>query len=140
MKIVVNDVKGKQSYQREVPKDKEGALVGRKIGEKVEGGIVGLAGYALQITGGSDVAGFPMRKDVPGQKKVKVVTGRGVGLRRARKGTKYAKNVSGNTIAAGTAQVNAKIVEYGPQALDALGFVPKPKEAKAAEKAAEKKK
>jgi small subunit ribosomal protein S6e len=129
----VSDGKTGNTYQKEVPKEKEALLLGKKIGEKIDGDIIGLAGYKVQITGGSDIAGFPMRNDVPGQKRVKTVLGYGPGVRSLRKGEKRKKLVAGNTIAAATMQVNTKIVEYGTAALDALGFAPKPKGEKKAE-------
>ncbi len=138
VRVVINDVKSGNSFQRELPADRQSALVGRKIGEKFEGGLVGLAGYSLQITGGSDEAGFPMRKDVPGQKRVKAIIGGGAGVRRPPHGAKLKKLVSGNTMGPSIRQVNAKIAEYGPQPLEQLGFVAKAKEAKAETKVAEK--
>lgn len=125
VRVVINDAKTGNSFQRELPADKQGALVGKKIGEKFEGGLVGLTGYSLQVTGGSDEAGVPMRKDVPGQKRVKAIIGGGAGVRRAPKGAKLKKLVSGNTISAAIRQVNAKIVDYGPQTLEQLGFTAK---------------
>ncbi len=132
MKIVIADVKSGHAFSREVPKDKESMLVGKKIGEKIEGGIIGLPTYTLQIAGGSDIAGFPMRPDVPGFKRTKAIIGAGAGIRHVRKGTKEKRRVSGNTISSSTQQINVKIAEYGSQALDALGFVytPKTKEEK----------
>ena len=132
MRMNVSDKTGK-SYQREVPKEKEALLLGKKIGETVEGDIIGMAGYKLQVTGGSDGAGFPMRHDVPGQKRVKAVLGYGPGVRISRKGQKLKKLVTGNTIGASIMQINAKIIEAGSTALDALGFTTKPKEAKKVE-------
>ncbi len=129
----VSDGKTGNTYQKEVPKEKEALLLGKKIKDVIDGDIVGMAGYKLHITGGSDNAGFPMRHDVPGQKRVKAVLGYGPGVRISRKGEKRKKLVAGNTIAATTMQINAKITEYGGATLDSLGFALKPKEAKKAE-------
>ncbi len=133
MRLNVSDGKTGFTYQKEVPKEKEALLLGKKIGDKVDGDIIGMAGYKLQVTGGSDGAGFPMRHDVPGQKRVKAVLGYGPGVRISRKGEKRKKLVAGNTIAAATMQVNAKIFEHGSAALDSLGFTLKPKAEKKAE-------
>ena len=40
--------------------------VAEKIMEKIDGNTLGLSGYELQITGGSDKSGFPMRRDIEG--------------------------------------------------------------------------
>jgi len=48
MKIVIGDPKSKKSCQAEVPKEKQGALVGLKIGDSVDGGLVGASGYKLK--------------------------------------------------------------------------------------------
>ncbi len=64
MKLVVNDVKAAKSLQKEVPDDKAAAFFGKRIGEQFEGGMAGLPGYKLKITGGSDRDGFPMRPEV----------------------------------------------------------------------------
>lgn len=136
MKIVISDPKTGHAFMREVPKDKEGLFSGKKLGEKVEGGVVGLPSYTLKISGGSDNAGFPMRSDVPGSRRTKAVIHAGAGIRHARKGTKYKRRVTGNAVGSTISQVNASIIEYGSQPLEALGFVftPKAKEAKAEEK------
>ncbi|MBI3587702.1 30S ribosomal protein S6e [Candidatus Micrarchaeota archaeon] len=135
MKIIANDVKNGVSFQKEVPKEKEGALAGKHIGEKLDGGIIGMTGYTLQITGGSDNAGFPMRKDVPGQKRQKVYLTGGTGAKHVRHGNRIKKIVSGNTIGTITMQVNAKIAEYGPTPLAELGFAHTPKSKEEKEKA-----
>lgn len=138
MKIVIADSKSSHAFTREIAKEKEAQFVGRKIGEKIEGGLVGLGGYTLQITGGCDAAGFPMRSDIPGIRRTTAVIGKGVGRRKSRKGSLQKRTVSGNSISQSTSLVNAKIAEYGAEPLEKLGFTytPKPK----AEKKAEEKK
>ena len=135
MKMVIGDVKGGRSFSAELAKEKESQLIGKKVGEKLDGGLVGLAGYTLVITGGSDNAGFPMRKDVAGSRHVKAVLSGRPGLRGAAKGYRKAKLVTGNTIAPLTHQINCRIETYGAQSLEELGKV-KAKETK--EKPAEK--
>lgn len=93
------------------------ALVGQEIGNEVDGSLLGYDGYVFEITGGSDDSGFPMRKDVPGSDRKKVLITEGVGLRKNRKGNKRRRTVVGNTINQKTAQVNLKVVEKGDQPL-----------------------
>ena len=134
MKIVFSE--GKHSFQKEYDGK---ALYGKKLGGEFEGGLIGLDGYKLRITGGSSKEGFPMHPSVPGQKRTKVVLGRGTGARGLPRGKKVRKTVLGNTISEIVAQVNAKIIEKGSKSLAELGFSPKPKEKKAEEKKEEPK-
>ena len=69
IKCVINDVKSGKSYTKPV---EDHVVIGRKIGEKVAGSVVGLSGYELEITGGSDSAGFPMLRflDSPLRKRI----------------------------------------------------------------------
>ena len=51
MKIVYSDKKSGKTAQLEVAKDGEAMLIGKKIGEVIEGNVIGLEGFKLQITG-----------------------------------------------------------------------------------------
>ena len=66
MKLVFNDPKSGHAFQKEIEKGKEGQLLGKKIGDKIPGALIGLDGYELQITGGSTNDGTPLRGDIPG--------------------------------------------------------------------------
>lgn len=114
-KFVINDVKTGKSIQKVLDGS---AFIGKRIGEQVSGELVGLEGYELQIAGGSDYAGFPMRQDIQGiQRKKALLTG-GAGLKKKRfKGAKIRKTLAGNRIYEKTAQVNLKIVKYGEKPL-----------------------
>lgn len=120
MKLVIGEAKGGKSYSVDVPKDAEGALLGRKIGDKIEGGSFGAAGYTLQITGGSDTSGFPMRKDVQGPRKSKVLLSNAPGFRQKEKGQREARMVRGNIISDEIQQINCKVLESGPKPLSEL--------------------
>jgi len=144
MKIVFGDPKSKFVFQKQVEASKEGQLLGKKIGDKLDGGIIGLEGYELTITGGTDKAGFPMRKDIVGVHKILAFLSGGTGIRRVKKGSREKRNVVGNTVSESIAQVNAKISKEGAKPLADCGFVPasaeerkkKKEEKKAAAKAA----
>ena len=66
-----------ESYQVEVDETK--AFNGLVIGDEFDGGLVGLDGYTLKITGGSDKNGFTMKKDVPGTRRIKSLLTGGIG-------------------------------------------------------------
>ncbi len=123
MKVVINDPKTGKSYQKEVEKEKESQIIGHSIGDMVDGGIIGASGYKLEITGGSDLSGFPMRADLPGARRAKLLLSGGLGFRSKRKGGREKRMVAGNIINDQIYQVNTKVVETGEKPLEEL--VPK---------------
>lgn len=129
MKADVSDPKTGKSYSADVPKDKESMLIGKKIGESVDGGIVGAAGYSLKITGGSDLSGVPMRPDVGGPRRARLLLSAGPGFRSTKKGERAKKTVRGNIISDEVMQVNFMVVEAGAKPLEEL-LPQKPKEKK----------
>jgi len=126
-KICINEPKTKKSWQteKEAP-----SLTGLKIGDKFDGSFIGLSGFTLQITGGSDKDGFPMRPDLQGMSRKKVLLSKGPGLRPVVKGIRRRKYVRGNTISADIVQVNCKVVEGEGDIATILGVQPKQKEEK----------
>jgi len=120
LRIVISDPKTGKSYQVELPKDKEPQLAGKKIGEKIDGGICGAAGYTLELTGGSDKSGFPMRVDISGSRRSFSLITEGVGFHTKRNGERRRKPVLGNVYSSEVMQVNSKVVEAGPTPLDEL--------------------
>jgi small subunit ribosomal protein S6e len=117
IKCVVNDVKAGKSYQKAVD---SGILSGRKIGDKLQGDHLGLSGYELQITGGSDNAGFPMRKEIEGSSRKKPLLGKSIGFKIHRKGMFKRKTIVGGGVGNSTAQINLKVVKYGAKAISEL--------------------
>ncbi|MFH1591293.1 MAG: 30S ribosomal protein S6e [archaeon] len=118
-KLVINDPKTGKSYTREVKEDQAKPFLTLKIGNKVSGKDAGFVGYEFEITGGSDSAGFPMRRDVDGVNKKRILAVEGVGLKRAGRGVRQRKTVAGNTVYSKTAQINLKILKAGKDKLDA---------------------
>jgi len=118
-------------------------LIGKKIGETLQGKEISadLAGYELEITGTSDIAGFPGKKDVEGSMLKRVLLKKGFGLKTKPKGLKkhpvkmpdglrLKKSVRGNTISKDTIQINTKVVKEGASKFEEM--LPK-KEVKAEE-------
>ncbi|MBI4020685.1 MAG: 30S ribosomal protein S6e [Candidatus Aenigmarchaeota archaeon] len=116
-KVVISDPKSRKAYQKELDQDASGFL-GKRIGENVPGLPLGLDGYALQITGGSDKEGFPMRHDVAGTARKRLVLSSPPGYHAERRGQRKRKSIRGNTVSADIVQINAKVVEYGKNGLD----------------------
>ena len=110
-KVVVSDPETGKSSVVEVEESRAVPLVGRRIGETMDGSALGLSGYKVLITGGSDNAGFPMRPDVHGGVKSKVLLGGGVGYNAVERGIRRRKTVRGNIVTEDIAQINVKIVE-----------------------------
>ncbi len=103
--------KGK-TRQIQLPPDKF-RLAGMKIGEEFNGALVGFPGYKFKITGGTDGAGIPMRKDVHGPVKKRVFLSRGPGYYPKRDGEKRWKVIRGNVVTDNMIQVNCVVTAYG---------------------------
>ncbi len=119
-KLSIGDPKSKKSHKAKVSGSDAEKLVGKKIGEKIRGEVINAPGYELEITGGSDSAGFPMRKDVNTMGRAKALLSGGVGFKAKRKGQRKRKTVRGNTISDQISQVNLKVIKAGKDLLEKL--------------------
>ncbi len=98
--------------------EKKFRFEGMKIGEIIKGGLIGFPNYEFEITGGSDSSGFPMRKDVHGPVKKRIlVSKRGIGYKPRRQGEKRRRTVRGNEVTFDMTLINLKVVKYGEAAL-----------------------
>jgi small subunit ribosomal protein S6e len=112
-KLVINSTDGK-SYGFEVSGHHAQTFVGKKVGDQVDGINANLPGYKLQITGGSDKAGFPMRRDVEGSQRRRLLLTEGVGFHPTDyPGKRKRVSVRGNRISNDIIQVNLKVVKAG---------------------------
>jgi len=116
MKAVISNKEGKDK-QVELDETQSASLNGAKIGDKISGDSIGLEGYELEIKGGTDDAGFPMRRDVQGTLRKRILATSGTGLHIDRKGMRKRKSVRGNTISDVIAQVNLYIIKQGSEDL-----------------------
>ena len=129
-RAVIADPKTGMTYQKVVGGNLANSLVGKKIGDKIDGIFVEMPGYKLQIMGGSDKDGVPMRSDLPGPRRKMILTAESTGFHPERKGTRKRKNFRGNTVSPDTIQLNMKIIQYGPRAVKEI-FPPKAAEGEA---------
>jgi small subunit ribosomal protein S6e len=120
--VVVGDPDEGNTYAFDVDGQDANRFVGRSIGETVDGDAVGLGGYELEITGGSDTSGRPMREDVGGTETAAILLEGGVGFDPTVDGERKRVTVRGAEISDETRQINAKIVGRGEESVeDVLG-------------------
>ncbi len=132
-KVVIGTKNGK-CHQKEISEEDSKNMIGIKIGDTVKGELIGLTGYEFEITGGTDSAGFPMRKDIAGTRRKRILAVSGVGIKKKAKGLRVRKTICGNTIHAKTSQVNFKVLKEGKDPLSAPVEAPKEGEAPKEEK------
>jgi len=109
--LIISDPETGTSQKVELEDNRMGPLVGRRIGEVIDGTVADLAGHQLQLTGGTDKDGIPMRPDVHGSAKSRIILSGGVGYKPKRKGERRRVVVRGNTVSVDTTFLNFKIVE-----------------------------
>ena len=142
---VVNDTNSDnngRSYNMSVSGNNLSQFLGKKIGDVVDGIFVGegeqtLAGYKLEITGGSDKTGTPMRSDLSGGNRQSILVTESTGFkghslvhktkggekkrfRYKPDGMRMRRVFRGNTITQDTRQINLKVVDAGNIGLDTL--------------------
>lgn len=116
MKLVISNKQGK-AKQVEIELVQERTIYGSKIGDQISGDSIGFEGYTFEIKGGSDVSGFPMRRDVQGQERKKILTTSSLGNKLTRKGMRTRKSVRGNTVSDAISQLNLYVVKEGKTSL-----------------------
>lgn len=120
-KLVISNPKNGVAKQVEISSPEADKLIGRRIGEEIPASELGLnlseifgeeipVDAKLKITGGTDKDGFPMRPDVHGPRRVKILLSRGPGFRPRERGERRKKTVHGNTISPNIVQVDRKSV------------------------------
>ena len=122
--LIVSDPSTGKSQKVELEDARMSPLVGKKIGEVVDGSVANMAGYKLKITGGTDKDGVPMRPDIHGTAKSHIILSGGVGFHPKAEGERRRKVVRGNTIS-----MDCKFINFS--------IAGQPKGKKKAEKAAE---
>ena len=120
--VVVADPESGDTYQLDVDGQDANRFMGRELGDEVDGAAVGLDGYTLELTGGSDNAGRPMRSDVRGPNLTSLLSDGGTGFEPNRDGERKRVTVRGREISDEVRQINAKITDRGSEDVaDLLG-------------------
>jgi small subunit ribosomal protein S6e len=131
-KLIVSDPGTGKSTVSEIEGSRAQALIGRSLGENIDGSALGIAPTKLRISGGCDKNGVPMRADVHGGAKKYIVLSSGPGFRPTRHGERRRKLVRGRTITDETYQINFTIRKEGAPEAPSQPQAPKP-ESKPAE-------
>jgi small subunit ribosomal protein S6e len=119
--VVVADPESGTTHQLSAEEQDANRFAGKDIGDEVPGSAVGLDGYTLAITGGSDDAGRPMREDVAGPDLREVLMHEeGVGYEPNRGGERKRVTIRGREISDAVAQINTKITERGDESVAEL--------------------
>jgi len=127
-RMVVSDPSQKKAFTIQLDPQQFRLLIGKKIGDVLDGGPFGFKGKKIKITGGTDKDGFPMRWDVSGPRRAGILLSGGPGFhprrkpsskrkkkrsRRLVKGLRKRVTVRGNTISEAIAQINVVLTEKG---------------------------
>jgi small subunit ribosomal protein S6e len=119
-KVTINDTKNGKSHQVQVSGHHANSLIGKKIGDEVDGIFISLPGYKLQVTGGTDKNGFAMRRDLPGMNRRRLLLSKSSGFKPKEKGLRKKKSVRGNTVNQDIVQINMKVTKHSSKPIDKL--------------------
>jgi len=119
-KVVVSDPKTGRAFNVDASGGAAGSIVGKHIGDELDGGPIGLAGYRIRITGASDRTGTAAKQGLPGAGRRKLLLAGGVGFHPNMDGERRRKTIRTNEISADFVQINAQVTTYGEKPLDEL--------------------
>jgi small subunit ribosomal protein S6e len=109
--LIISDPVAGTSQRVEIEDAQLRPLVGTRIGQTIDGSLAGMQGYKLKFTGGTDKDGIPMRPDVHGSAKSRVVLSGGIGYKPKNHGEQKRKVVRGNTVSTETTFLNFVVAE-----------------------------
>ncbi len=119
-------------------------FIAMKVGDKIKGSEISpnLEGYELEVTGASDKAGFPHKKDLEGAEIRRILLTKGWGMHKKPKwsgkkkvstpnGLRLKKSVRGKQLSEKTVQINLNVLKQGSKKLtEVFPEQNKPKETK----------
>lgn len=113
-KVVISDPQTGHTYQKVVSGANANKIIGKKVGENINGTLVELPpDYELKITGGSDKDGIPIRPDIAGSSRKRILVSGGVGFNPKKDGLKRRKLLRGKGISRDVIQLNTKVEKFG---------------------------
>ena len=97
-------------------------IVGKSIGETIQGKDISpdLEGYELQITGTSDLSGFPGQKGLEGSGYHRKLLTKGFAMHDKKRGLRLKKTLRGEEISLKTHQINTIVKKQGSKNFDSL--------------------
>ncbi|MDD5191592.1 MAG: S6e family ribosomal protein [Candidatus Nanoarchaeia archaeon] len=97
-------------------------VIGKAIGEIIKGQSISadLDGYELQITGTSDISGFPGKQGLEGAGYHRKLLTRGFGMKDTTKGLRLRKTLRGQEISLLTSQINTIVIKEGKKKFEDL--------------------
>jgi len=119
-KVVVSDPKSGRAYNVDASGGAAGSIIGKSIGDEIDAGSIGLAGYKILITGASDRTGIAAKKGIPGAGRRKLLLAGGIGFHPVMDGERRRKTVRSSEITQEFVQINAQVTAYGEKTLDEL--------------------
>lgn len=119
-KVVVSDTKSGRAYNVDASGGAAGSIVGKRIGDEIDAGSLGLAGYKILITGASDRTGIAAKKGIPGAGRRKLLLAGGIGFHPVMDGERRRKTIRSSEITQDFVQINAQVTTYGEKTLDEL--------------------
>ena len=126
--VVIGDPETGNSHQIKVD-GKDANFMGKEIGDEIEGELVGLNGYTLRLTGGSDLIGRQLSPEIKGPAPKKImVTGPSPNAKGLRSGERKRITVRGREI---SDQINTVVQSRGKLSISEL-LNPSPEEDTAA--------
>ncbi len=114
-KAGTNEIEGlifrARAWQIRINDERTRRLIGLRIGDVFPGELIGLKNTSLIIRGGTDNSGFPMRPDIMGGVKKKILLSGRPGFHPKERGERRRKMVRGNTITEDIVQINT-VIKY----------------------------
>jgi small subunit ribosomal protein S6e len=122
-KVVLSDPATGKAYNIDASGGGAGSLLGKSIGDEIDGTALGFEGYKLKVTGASDRNGTPARRSLPIAGRRRILMSGGVGFHPVLDGERRRKMVRGSEITADFVQINTKVTKEGTKPLAAY-FAP----------------
>lgn len=116
-KVVLSDPATGKAYNIDATGGAAGSLLGKRIGDEIDGTALGFEGFRLKVTGASDRNGTPARKSLPIAGRRRVLVSGGVGFHPKLDGERRRKMVRGSEITADFVQINTVVSKVGAKPL-----------------------
>ena len=109
--LMIADPETGKTQKVEIEDTRMTTLIGRRIGEVMDGTVANMPGKRIQLVSGIDKDGIPMRPDVHGGVKTRIIMSEGIGYKPKRKGERRRRIIRGNIVTIDTIFLNFKMVK-----------------------------